>query len=248
MAKIRVYELARNFNMTNKALLEKMREIDITVKSHLSALDDDVVARIKQNILGVKEKGVEETRIKSTIIRRRPKHVPEKPVEVKAAAEPKVRPEKTEAGQEPLEAIVAEKEAPLKTEPQTAAQAAKIKAKEFKKTDIAKKVIDKKEVVKQEVPKTIDVPAGVDQPAAMQKKAQQVVQPVVSKLKRQPLAKKVKPKKIKKETPAKIIKLPAKTTPDWKPVRTAAPYKRHPMASVVCRVLNGRNSPDSIPC
>lgn len=214
MAKIRVYELARNFNMTNKALLEKMREIDIPVKSHMSALDGDVVARIKQNMLGVKEKGIEETRIKSTIIRRRPKHVPEEPVEVEAAAEPKVRPEKTKAGQEPLEAIVAEKEAPLKIEPQTAAQAAKIEAKKFKKTDIAEKVIDKKEVVKQDVPKTIDVSAGVDRPAAIQKKAQQVGQPVVSKLKRQPGAKKVKPKKIKKETPAKIIRLPAKPTPE----------------------------------
>jgi translation initiation factor IF-2 len=214
MAKIKVYELARNLNMTNKALLEKMREIDIPVKSHLNALDDDVVARIKQNILGVKEKGIEETRIKSTIIRRRHKHVPEEPVEVEAAAEPKVRPEKTKAGQEPLEAIVAEKEAPLKMEPQMAAKAAKIEAKKFKKTDIAEKVIDKKEVVKQEIPKTIDVSAGVDQPAAIQKKAQRVGQPVVSKLKRQPVAKKVKPKKIKKETPAKIIRLPAKPTPE----------------------------------
>ena len=35
MAKVRVYELAKDLNMTNKALLNKMKELKIEVKSHM---------------------------------------------------------------------------------------------------------------------------------------------------------------------------------------------------------------------
>ena len=73
MAKIRAYELARDLNMTNKVLLEKIRGMDIQVKSHMSSLDDDTVAKIRNNILGIPAKEIEETRIKPTIIRRRKK-------------------------------------------------------------------------------------------------------------------------------------------------------------------------------
>jgi translation initiation factor IF-2 len=47
MAKIRVYELARELNMTNKMLLSKLSDLDISVKSHMSSLDDETIARIK---------------------------------------------------------------------------------------------------------------------------------------------------------------------------------------------------------
>ncbi|MBL7179609.1 MAG: translation initiation factor IF-2 [Pseudomonadota bacterium] len=235
MAKIRVYELARNFNMTNKALLEKMREIAIPVKSHMSALDDDIVARIKQNILGFKEKDVEETRIKPTIIRRRHKRVPEEPVEVEAVAEPQVRPEKTEAAQEPIEESVAAKQPPFKKEPQATARAAKIEAKAIKKADMAEMVVEKKKVAEKDAPKIIDVPDGVDSPTVIQKERQQVVPPAVLKQKRQPVAKKVKPKKIKKEIPAKIIRLPAKP-PDEVIIPVVDKAKDTPPEPVVTKI------------
>ena len=75
MAKTRVYELARDLNLTNKILLSKLGDLDISVKSHMSALDDEAVARIKTVIFGKKEEAVEETRIKPTVIRRRRKKV-----------------------------------------------------------------------------------------------------------------------------------------------------------------------------
>lgn len=53
---VRVYELARDLNMTNKKLLEKIRDLGIPVKSHMTSLDDDAVARIKTEILGKKKK------------------------------------------------------------------------------------------------------------------------------------------------------------------------------------------------
>ena len=73
MAKLRVYELARDLNMTNKVLIAKLNDLDIEVKSHMSALEDEVISEIKSSLFGAKEETVEETRIKPTVIRRRRK-------------------------------------------------------------------------------------------------------------------------------------------------------------------------------
>ncbi len=77
MAKIRIYELARDLNMTNKSLIEKIQDmdIDVEIKSHMSALDDDLVAQIKADLFGRKTETVVETRVRSTVIRRRKKTV-----------------------------------------------------------------------------------------------------------------------------------------------------------------------------
>ncbi|RPJ17634.1 MAG: translation initiation factor IF-2 [Desulfobacteraceae bacterium] len=88
MAKIRVYELARDLNMTNQALLDRIRSMDIDVKSHISSLDDETAAKIKAGIHApvVIPEDVEETRVKPTIIRRRK-------IVVQAEAEPEPEPE-----------------------------------------------------------------------------------------------------------------------------------------------------------
>ena len=109
MAKMRVYELARDLNLTNQMLLSRLSDMDISVKSHMSSLDDEAVARIKTLIFGKKEETVEETRIKSTVIRRR-----RKKVIVEVAPEPPAVPddvaavEKTaeEAGIEPSHLLI----------------------------------------------------------------------------------------------------------------------------------------------
>jgi len=75
MAKIRIYELARDLNMTNKMLLDKIRDLDISVKSHMSSLDDGTVARIKADLFGKPSETIVETRVKPTVIRRRRKAV-----------------------------------------------------------------------------------------------------------------------------------------------------------------------------
>ncbi len=85
MAKIRVYELARDLNMTNKVLIDKMSQAGIAVKSHMSSLDDDAVAQVKEALLGKKAEQVEETRIKPTVIRRRRKVVKQTVEEVDTA-------------------------------------------------------------------------------------------------------------------------------------------------------------------
>ena len=56
MVKIRVYELAKDLNMTNKALLNKMKELKIEVKSHMSSLKDSDISKIKKNVWGKPKK------------------------------------------------------------------------------------------------------------------------------------------------------------------------------------------------
>ena len=70
MAKIRVYELAKDLNMTNTALLNKMKELKIEVKSHMSSLEDSDISAIKRSLFG-REKGKNEIKVKASVIRRR---------------------------------------------------------------------------------------------------------------------------------------------------------------------------------
>jgi translation initiation factor IF-2 len=109
MSKIRVYELARDLNMTNKLLLEKLGAMDIAVKSHMSSLDEETVGRIKSSLFGEKPEAIEETRVKPTVIRRRKKIV---------KAEPVPEPEPETPAQEAEPAAVPESD-----EPEVAAQA-----------------------------------------------------------------------------------------------------------------------------
>ena len=43
MAKTRIYELAKQLNLTNKELMEKLKEFGIEINSHMSAINDDDV-------------------------------------------------------------------------------------------------------------------------------------------------------------------------------------------------------------
>jgi translation initiation factor IF-2 len=104
MAKTRVYELARDLNLTNQVLMSKLNDLDISVKSHMSALDDETVTRIRQQLFGKKEETVEEIRIRPTVIRRR-----RKKVSVEADHESAPQPEESVA-EKPAEEVSAEKE------------------------------------------------------------------------------------------------------------------------------------------
>ncbi|OGR09721.1 MAG: translation initiation factor IF-2 [Desulfobacterales bacterium RIFOXYA12_FULL_46_15] len=101
MAKIRVYELAKDLNMTNTALLNKMKELRIEVKSHMSSLEDSDISAVRRSMFG-KEKGQNDLKIKPSVIRRRRPHSdditgPEEHEEIKTAEKedptPDVEPE-----------------------------------------------------------------------------------------------------------------------------------------------------------
>jgi translation initiation factor IF-2 len=215
MTNIRVYELARDLNMTNKALISRLQDIDISVKNHMSSLDNEAVAVIKSNLFGSLAENIEETRVKSTVIRRRKKSVQQAPDTSEAASEPEKHPEMVEADEQP---------SPKYKEP-----------KELQKKDKIEDKTVKKMAVEKKAPEKVDAPdGGVDQ--AVLKKKHKPKKPVESKLKEPADLKKLKPKKVarkaKKDTPAKIIKLPVKPPPEEKTPEVKKDRFKKPKAKV----------------
>ena len=195
MAKIRVYELARDLSMENKALLEKLAEMKVDVKSHMSSLDDEIIAQIKDFVLGKKKRAVKgtvvETRVKSTVIRRRVKlvtvkKVPQEPVS--EAAEPAEVDEVAEHSVPAAPSVEPASTAETIAQPADIQPAKPPLPKTGKPTKATKKA-------KKEAPAKI-----IKLPTALPKKA-----PEPEKIPAEPAAPVVKDK-IDKKTPAKMLK------------------------------------------
>ena len=223
MAKTRVYELARDLNLTNQMLLNKLSDLDISVKSHMSSLDDDAVAKVKTVIFGKKEEAIEETRVKPTVIRRRKKIVP---VEVTAEPSPEeIEPTAAEEQQPPVEEV-AEIEATA-TEPEAAETVEEAAA-------IEEEVIENREAVQEEAaeaPMETEEPVAEEpepveeKPAEPPVKAEEIPEPET--IETQPEEKKPQKtaRKFKKETAAKIIQLPVKPVEKPSEKKTERPEK-----------------------
>ena len=52
MGKMKLYELAKEINISSKDLLEKAKSMGIEVKSHLSTIEESDVAKLKSSITG----------------------------------------------------------------------------------------------------------------------------------------------------------------------------------------------------
>jgi translation initiation factor IF-2 len=90
MAKVRVYELAKDLNMTNRALLNKIKDLDIDVKSHMSSLEDSAVKEIKNSLFG-KARQKNDLKVKPSVIRRRKKRIAREPEVQTAVHQPDVQ-------------------------------------------------------------------------------------------------------------------------------------------------------------
>ena len=206
MAKTRVYELARDLNLTNQILLSKLNELDISVKSHMSSLDDEAVAKVRTVIFGKKEESIEETRVKPTVIRRRRKIVP-----VEVVAEPAPDTVEISAEQDTAEEVFEPQGAPVEQEPAGAVEEPEIAAE--KPSEALDKVDEK---VGEELPE-VDVQPVQETPASEEAPAIPVETPVTLKEK--------KPKKVKKDSAAKIIQLPVKPVEKPPVKKVATPEK-----------------------
>ncbi len=242
MSKIRIYELAKKLNMTNKELLEKIKEMDISVTSHMSSLDEDFVARIKAFLGGDKPAKMEEKRIKSTVIRRRKKVIKKPVIEKDKADENKISAEtkekdivETKDAKSPgPDEIKLDKIKPAKIKPKkTAEPAATIikpaKTKEKKKAvePAAPKPDDQKPTKTKPDDLKID-----DSKIAETKKAEIKTaisekiddsKPIKALKKSKPIT---KAHKTRRETPAKIIKLAKPLVQKAKKTLAAVKHKR----------------------
>jgi len=190
MAKIRVYELARDLNLTNKILLSKLSDLDISVKSHMSALDEETVARIRTEFFGKKEETIVETRVKPNIIRRR-----RKKVQIEVAPEPSAEPEEAAVAEPSAEDAPEEKVVEKEAAPAEAPAEAEVEKP-------AEETVPEAEAA--DAAETPEAPEAAE--AAEAAETVETAEPQELKIK-----KPKKPvKKIKKEAAAKIIQLPVK--------------------------------------
>jgi translation initiation factor IF-2 len=119
MAKVRVYELARELNLDSKDLVEKLKTGGISIKNYMSTLDEEAVDKARDVVAGRVSEVVEEQRIKPTVIRRRKRTVkvePETPPVEAVEEVEKVAVEAEEPEQPPEKDIEAAEPTPQKVE------------------------------------------------------------------------------------------------------------------------------------
>ena len=112
MAKVRVYELARELDMESKELVDKLNAGGMIIKNYMGTLDEASIAKARKIVSGMVSQVVEEKRIKSTVIRRRkkvikveqpPPEMPEEEANIDSVEELEVEPPKEDM--EPEESI-----------------------------------------------------------------------------------------------------------------------------------------------
>ncbi len=96
MAKLRVYELAKELDMSNNDLVARLHDMGIAVKGHMSSLDENQARLVRDMVAGRSQQTIVEDRVGRGVIRRRRKIVttepppPSEPVGVETAEEPAV--------------------------------------------------------------------------------------------------------------------------------------------------------------
>jgi translation initiation factor IF-2 len=107
MGKLRVYELAKEVNMSSNELVERLKNAGFSINNYMSSLDMDDVGRAKDYLSGATDEILEEKRIQPTIIRRRKKIIPkiEEITQEEQVVEEKVTPPSEEESSVPEEKI-----------------------------------------------------------------------------------------------------------------------------------------------
>jgi translation initiation factor IF-2 len=252
MAKIRVYELARELNLKNKQLLEKLQQMQIEVASHMSSLDEEAVVRIKQNLFGRQEKVSRDTRVKPTVIRRRPKAgalAEEEAPPAETPAPEEVAPEPA-PGADKVPPIAETPEAPRTAAAEPPAPEAPLVAVEPEAAPVAEPGQEPEPAPESEpvpaqavtaapeapapMPPTETPPAAEATPPAAPASSSEPARPAAKapgKAKAKAKGKGKKDTSAKKDTPAKIINLPdrpAKPEPKAEPLPVAVAVAEQP--------------------
>jgi translation initiation factor IF-2 len=104
MAKLRVYELAKELDIPNTDLLDRIDSLGIHIKGHMSSLDEEQAQLLRDTVTGRSQQLIEEKRVRRGIIRRRRKIVKAEPLAEEVETE--VAAETAPPGEEQAEAVV----------------------------------------------------------------------------------------------------------------------------------------------
>jgi len=246
MAKVRVYELAKELSMDSKELVEKLKAGGIPVKNYMSTLDEQVVAKAREVALGVVSEVIEEKRIRPTVIRRRKKTV---------TIEAEKVPEKTTGAAAEAAAISPAAEARKPAVEDRLAAAARAPAAKMRRE--AKEEVGQQEPAKEAEPVVgakeerrveMEPAAAAEQHATVEpmKAGEAMETPKAQVLDREKIKDKLKkPKKKKLDQPAKIIRKAEES-----PLQTVLEKKREAAAPVVEKGAAFRPSvavPEAVP-
>jgi len=214
MAKVRVYELAKELNTDSKALVEKLIAGGMSVKNYMSTLDEMAVTKARDIFSGAISEVVEEERIKPTVIRRRKKTVRVAPEKPKPKLEEEESSEKPEAV--PEKEIEEEKAAPVE----------EVEEKEPEEIEEPPAKAKPKEKVKKSKKKKLEEPAKI-----IKKPVEGPLKPVVDRKKEKKSAAK---KPAERVTPAKDMPLmPEEEERQGKPSRKKKDKKKTQKAEIV---------------
>ena len=202
MAKTRIHELAKELQITSKELIDKVASLGISVKNHMSTLEDEDVGRLKSMYQDSSDTIIEEKRIGRRVIRRRKIKVREEKPEPEATPEGEVQPEaeKLEVPAEPEISEAVEKETKEVAEkPAEPLKEQKVEKVEAKLKEEAKKVPEAKEPEKPEK-------ARIVKPAAPEKEISEAALEAKIVEKKEELAKKIEKPATKEEEKIKAVK------------------------------------------
>jgi translation initiation factor IF-2 len=217
MTKLRVYELAKELEIPNADLLERIDSLGIQIKGHMSSLDEEEAQLVRDTVTGRSKQLIEEKRVRRGVIRRRRKIVkaelPPEEVETEIAAE--TVPPVEEAAETVVEAELppvvvegeepeVEPEKPEKVEPD--AEVAK-KKKPAKKVKEKEKKVKKprKRVKKEPAAKIIKLPERVPEAVPEPEKAEAKIEESM-----EAVEKVVEPVPVPPDPEAEAIKRPGK--------------------------------------
>ncbi|OPX41630.1 MAG: hypothetical protein B1H13_01035 [Desulfobacteraceae bacterium 4484_190.3] len=189
MAKVRVYELARELSLDSKELVQKLQAGGMDIKNYMSTLDEQDAVQARKIVSGAVAEVVEEKRIKPTIIRRRKKRVEveKKPPETKVEEE--VPPEATAEGAEEVVPVSEEEQVP-----------------EVPAGGLEESIESEKPGIEEKVEEPVETTQAEKKEAETPLPEKEGGEAAEEKAEERPKPKKVKKKK--REQPAKIIKRP----------------------------------------
>jgi translation initiation factor IF-2 len=126
-AKIRVYELAKEFGMAPKNLVAKVRTLGVEVANHMSNLDGADADRVRRAIERERQESLVEERLSDTVIRRRSRSAgAARPAPAQPAAPPSSQSETPPSAPPPEMPPVAAPPASPPHEPEATASAAEV--------------------------------------------------------------------------------------------------------------------------
>ncbi|MBU4002088.1 MAG: translation initiation factor IF-2 [Proteobacteria bacterium] len=210
MANKRVYEIARELNMTNKEIIDKLNELGYSVLTHTNSLSPEEEAEFKNKLQKKPSQAVEETRIRSTVIRRRRKASDDQQEEFSTEVEP----EEKEPENLPDEVEMAETtpEPPVSGHPPEE-ESPRIEPPEEEEAEQMIQAAEQEDAVEQEVQEEPETSADSMELSEdeISTDSEEVQESSASTAPSEPVPNKqrslVKKRKDKKDMPAKIIKL-----------------------------------------